>query len=113
MLGGAAGQDQRLACSNGLVHKERGVDLLFGAGKGEDDFRALVLVECEQVAADGLGALGLVDGVERALFLADKGSQCFFSSITDMGMPLLMLSKFVVPIVAKSEGKGKLPKKVK
>jgi hypothetical protein len=30
-----------------------------------------------------------------------------------MGMPLLMLSKFVVPIVAKSEGKGKLPKKVK
>ena len=43
-----------------------------------DDFRALVLVECEQVAADGLGALGLVDGVERTLFLADKGSQCFF-----------------------------------
>jgi hypothetical protein len=30
-----------------------------------------------------------------------------------MGMPLLMLSKFVVPIVAKSEEKGKLPKKVK
>jgi len=30
-----------------------------------------------------------------------------------MGMPLLMLSKLVVPIVAKSEGKGKLPKKVK
>jgi hypothetical protein len=30
-----------------------------------------------------------------------------------MGMPLLMLSKFIVPIVAKSEGKGKLPKKVK
>jgi hypothetical protein len=30
-----------------------------------------------------------------------------------MGMPLLMLSIFVVPIVAKSEGKGKLPKKVK
>ncbi len=26
-------------------------------------------------------------------------------------MPLLMLSKFIVPIVAKSEGKGKLPKK--
>ena len=24
-----------------------------------------------------------------------------------------MLSKFIVPIVAKSEGKGKLPKKVK
>jgi hypothetical protein len=30
-----------------------------------------------------------------------------------MGMPLLMLSKFVVPIVAKSAAKGKLPKKVK
>ena len=28
-------------------------------------------------------------------------------------MPLLMLSKFVAPIVAKSEEKGKLPKKVK
>ena len=78
MLGGAAGQDQRLARGNGLVHKERGVDLLFGAGKGEDDLRALVLIEREQVAADGLGALSLVDGVERALFLADKGSQCFF-----------------------------------
>ena len=74
----SAAQDQCLARGNGLVHKERGVDLLFGAGKGEDDFRALVLIECEQVAADGLGALGLVDGVERALFLADKGSQCFF-----------------------------------
>jgi hypothetical protein len=30
-----------------------------------------------------------------------------------MGRTLLMLSKFIVPIVAKSEGKGKLPKKVK
>ena len=51
MLGGAAGQDQCLARGDGLVHKERGVDLLFGAGKGEDDFRALVLIEREQVAA--------------------------------------------------------------
>ena len=32
----------------------------------------------KQMKADGLGALGLVDGIERALFLADKGSQCFF-----------------------------------
>ena len=55
-----------------------GVDLLFGAGKGEDDLCALVLVECEQVAADGLRALSLIGGIERTLFLADKGSQCFF-----------------------------------
>ena len=82
MFSGAAGQNERLARGDGLVHKERGVDLLFGAGKGEDDLCALVLVECEQVAADGLRALSLVSGVERALLLADKGSQCFFLMAT-------------------------------
>ena len=75
MLGGAAGQDERLARGNGLVHQKRGVDLLFGAGKGKNDLCALVLVQREQMAADGLGALGLVSRVKRALLLADEGAQ--------------------------------------
>ena len=78
MFSGAAGQNERLARGDGLIHKERGVDLFLGAGKGKDDLGVFILVKREQVAADGLGAFRLVSGGERALLLADKGSQCFF-----------------------------------